>query len=264
MCVLHHCSHIGRYADITRVRWPARLTTTTDLQASKQARARAHATHERGYVTGCVVYVCVCVCICVCVCVCMCVCVCVREIAYVYACVFMGLYLARNPLLRSFESAGRRTDQLWAWQPDAPLRRRRNATAGRDRGDILCARFRPHHGYKHRHPPRHGWPSIRSPLWFPRRRRRPRNLLRASWCALLYAPASRRVWSRRECREIHPWCTRTSRSPRVLSHRIITHVLPRDRSRVYSFERWKSRWFADMSVLPVSMWYEGSIILDGT
>jgi len=116
MCVLHHCSHIGRYADITRVRWPARLITTTDLQASKQARARAHATHERGYVTGCVVYVCVCVCICVCVCVCVCVyvCACVRSRTCTRACLWV--YISRE--IRCSEASSRPDDGRTSSGPD--------------------------------------------------------------------------------------------------------------------------------------------------
>lgn len=69
------------YAYITVRPYAMYTCAVTGSADDGRARARGYDTY-----TVCVgVYVCVCWCICV--------------SAYVYACVFMGLYLARNPLL---------------------------------------------------------------------------------------------------------------------------------------------------------------------
>ena len=65
-----------------------------------------------------------------------------RTCANLCICVFMVVYLARNPQLWCLESAGRRTDQLWAWRRGAPLLRCPSRLGG-DGGERPARAFLP-------------------------------------------------------------------------------------------------------------------------
>jgi len=197
-CVLHHCS-------LVRTIHTCAMTGSAD-----DGRARAR--------TSVVCTQCVCVCMCV---LCMYVCVCVWARTCTRACLWV--YISRE--IRCSDASSRPDDGRTSSGPDneTPLSAAVETRPLVGAEEIYSARaFVPTAVATTVTPPLSAPVAAAGRPSYPSRTRPTPAAATSgaqppSRCALLHAP-------RRECREIHPWCTRASRPPRVSSHRVTSHA----------------------------------------